>query len=110
MLPDDVQVAEVERGRLRVGDVGLGSFCDQDAARGADRFGPAQPEHPAHHVEHVDAHVAHDAVAVLHERAPAAGMGDRVVGPQRGRAGPHFPVEVVGGIGIRAGSTLFRMW
>ena len=96
MLPDDVQVAEVERGRLGVGDVRLALLVDQDAAGRGDPLGPAQAEHPAHHVEHVDAHVAHDAVAVLHERPPAAGMDDRIVGPHRGRAGPHLVVEVFG--------------
>ena len=41
----------------------------------ATRLRPAQVEHPADHVEHVDAHVADDAVAVLHERPPAARDG-----------------------------------
>ena len=67
----------------------------------ADPFGPAQPEHPPHHVEHVDAHVPDDAVAVLHERPPAAGVGDRVIRTHRSRAGPHLPVEVVGRVRVR---------
>ena len=100
MLPDDVEIAKVERGGLGVGDVGLGSLFDQDAARGADALGPAELEHPAHHVEHVDAHITHDAVAVFHEGPPASGVGDRVIGAERGRAGPHVPVEVVGGIRV----------
>ena len=57
---------------------------------------PAEVEHPADHVEHVDAHVAHDAVAVFHEGPPPALVRQAVVGPQRGGAGPHFVVEVVG--------------
>ena len=86
MLPDDLQVAEVEGGRLRVGDVRLALLVHQDAARRDDPPRPAQVEHPAHHVEHVDAHVAHDAVAVLHERPPASRMDERVVRPHRRRA------------------------
>ena len=49
-------------------------------------LGPAELEHPAHHVEHVDAHIADDAVAILDECAPAAGVDDRIVG--RMGAGP----------------------
>ena len=60
------------------------------------RCRPAEVEHPADHVEHVDAHVADDAVAVLHEGPPAARVDQRVVGPQRRRAGPHLVVEVLG--------------
>jgi hypothetical protein len=70
------------------------------------RVRPAEVQHPAHHVEHVDAHVADDAVAVLHEGPPAARVDELVVGPHRRRAGPHLVVEVLGGSvsgGILAG-------
>src|ERR1700683_1265207 len=74
VLPYDLQVIVFERGKLRIGYVGLTAFLHQNSARGADSLGPTQIQHPASHVEHVDTHVADDAVAVLHERAPASGM------------------------------------
>ena len=69
-------------------------FCDQDAARRGDAVGHAEVEHPAHHVEHVHAHVADDAVAVLHVGAPPARVDQLVVGPHRRRPGPQLVVEV----------------
>ena len=100
MLPDDVEVAKIECRRLRVGDVGLGALAHQDAARRADALRPAQLEHPASHVEHVNAHVAHDPVAVFHERPPSARMDDRIKGPHGGGPGPHFLVEVIRRVGV----------
>ena len=56
--------------------------------------GHAEVEHPAHHVEHVHAHVADDAVAVLHVGAPAPRVDQLVVGPHRRRPGPQLVIEV----------------
>ena len=102
--------AEVERRGLRVGDVRLARLVDEDAAGRADARRHAEVEHPAHHVEHVNAHVADDAVAVFHERAPAARMHQLVVRPHRRRAGPHLVVEVRRRRACRAGSRVARMW
>ena len=41
MLPDDVKIAEIKRGRLRVGDIRLAPLVDQDATRRADSPGPS---------------------------------------------------------------------
>ena len=51
MFPNDLQIAEVEHGRLRVADVGLARFVHKDAARARYALGPAEVEHPAHGVE-----------------------------------------------------------
>ncbi len=67
----------------------------EDAAGRADSRRRAQVQQPADHVEHVDAHVADDAVAVLHERPPAAGVIDRAVRPHRGRTRPHLVVQIL---------------
>src|SRR5262245_3859883 len=94
VLPDDVEIAEIKRGGLSVRDIGLALLIDHDAARGAYPAGPAKVEHPADHIEHVDAHVAHDSVAIFLECPPATGMHERIVGPHRSRARPHFVVEI----------------
>src|SRR5258706_3892995 len=101
MLPDNLKIAEIERRLLSVGDIGFALFVDENAAGRADVFGPAEIEHPANHVEHVDTHVADDAVAVFHKGAPASGMAKLVVGTHRGRASPHFVIEIVGRSGVR---------
>src|SRR5439155_25039949 len=77
-----------------IGDVGLARLVHQDAAGGTDPPGPAQVHHPPYHVEHVNAHVAHDAVAVFHERAPTPRVDQFVVGSERRRAGPQLVIEV----------------
>ena len=94
MRPDDVEFGEIKRRGLRVGDVRHALLVHENAAAGADALGPAEVEHPARHVEHVDAHVADDAVAVFHERPPAARVHELVVGPHRRGAGPHFVIEI----------------
>ena len=47
------------------------------------------------------AHVAHDAVAVLHERPPAARVNQFVVGPEGRRSSPCVVVEMGGRLGVR---------
>ncbi len=65
------------------------------------RRGHPRPEHPPHHIEHVDAHVAHNAVAIFHERAPAARVHQAVVRAHGRGARPHFVIEI--GRRIRVG-------
>ena len=60
------------------------------------RFGQPRPSIQRVVIEHVNAHVAHDAVPILHESPPPADVREPVVRPQRGRAGPHFVVEKFG--------------
>src|SRR6185369_12154711 len=40
VIPDDLQIAKIERGRLRVGDVGFAGLVDEDSPGGTDFFGP----------------------------------------------------------------------
>src|SRR5581483_4542024 len=101
MVPDNLEVAIVENGGLGVGDVGFAGFINKDAAGGIHGLGPAEVEEPAGHVKHVDAHVADDAVAVLHEGAPTAGVDPLVVGAHRSGAGPEIVVEVFRRVGVR---------
>src|ERR1039458_6510308 len=93
VLPHYLHIAVVEGGQLRVGNVRLAALAPHDATARSNALRPAQVHHPARHVEHVYAHVAHDAVAVLHEGAPAARMHDGVVGAHGRRSGPHVVVE-----------------
>src|SRR6185369_4864126 len=95
MLPDHLQVTEIKGGILSIGNIRFASFVHENATRGTDAPGPAEIEHPADHVEHMNAHVADDAVAVFHESPPASGVTELVVRTQRGRAGPHFVIEVI---------------
>jgi len=95
MLPDDVQFVVLEHRGLRVRNVRFAVLLDVDSTRGTDPLGPSQAQHPADGVQHMNAHIAHDAVAVLHERPPPADVRQAVVGPQRSRAGPHFVIEKV---------------
>ena len=48
----------------------------------------------------MDAEVADVAVAVFHEGPPAARVLHAVIGEHRGRAGPHFPIQVIGRIAV----------
>src|SRR3546814_5147110 len=54
---------------------------------GTDPFWPSEIQHPAYGVEHVNAHVTHDAVAVLHKSAPPASVRYAIVRTQRGWSG-----------------------
>src|SRR3546814_17124710 len=63
---------------------------------GTDPFWPSEIQHPAYGVEHVNAHVTHDAVAVLHKSAPPASVRSAIVRTQRGWSGPHFIIQNIG--------------
>ncbi len=93
MLPSDVQVVVLERGGLRVANVRLARFIDENAAARRHALRPAETEHPAGHVVHVNAHVANDAVAIFHECSPPAAVRKPVVGPQWRRSAPHFVIQ-----------------
>ncbi len=74
VLPHDGQIAEIEGGRLGIGDIGLAGLVGEDATRRADAPGPAKIEHPGRHVKHMNARVAVNPVAVFGEPHPAPRM------------------------------------
>ena len=74
MLPSQLQIAVVERGRLHVGDVRLAFLVEVIAAGRTDPLGPPNVQHPPRHVDHVDPHVADRPVAELHVASPPAGV------------------------------------
>ena len=94
VLPDDLQVVEVEARGLRISGVGLGLFVDENAALRNDAAWPAEVEYPADRIEHVHAHVANDAVTILHEGPPCARVAKLIVRSQRRRATPHVVIEI----------------
>ena len=94
VLPDNLQVVEVEARGLRISGVGLGLFVDENAALRNNATWPAEAEYPADHIEHVHAHVANDAITILHEGPPCARVAKLVVRSQRRRATPHVVIEI----------------
>ena len=54
-----------------------------------------------HHVTQVDAHVTHNAVPILHKRAPAAGVNQAVIRPHCSRTSPGIVIQIRRRRGIR---------
>lgn len=65
VLPNGVEIIELEHRSLRVRDIRFAVLLNENAAGRSDAFWPAESEHPAGGVQHVNAHVAQDAVAIL---------------------------------------------
>ncbi len=100
MRPHNVQLVEIERGDLSVGNIAGGVGMDISPPDTVHTFRPTQVEHPPDRVEHVDAHIPYDAVAIFPEHPPPARMNHRIEGAHRGGAGPHLVVEVLRRVGV----------
>src|SRR5580704_1913355 len=101
VLPHDSKILEIEGGCLGIGNVGLALLIDKDSTGGINLCWPAQSEHPPCHIKHVDAHVTHNAVPILHKRAPAAGVNQAVIRPHWSRTSPGILIQIRRRRGIR---------
>src|SRR5688500_3823486 len=95
MLPDHRELFEVKGRSLRIGNVRLAAFVDENTAAGSHTSWPPQVQCPTNHVEHMDTHVSHNSIPVFHEGTPAAGMDQRIVWAHWSWPRPHFVIEML---------------